>query len=109
MPLKSATFKKAKRGDASHRQRYYRGPAAGKRGSWQKGKASRSCGPLFQAEFDVLLYDLTSTYVEGAAEENPMMRRGYSRDHRPDREQLVLALIVNQDGFPFKLRPRRGK
>jgi transposase len=58
-------------------------------------------GELFQAEFDVLLYDLTSTYVEGAAEENPMVRRGYSRDHRPDCEQLVLALIVNQDGFPF--------
>jgi transposase len=56
---------------------------------------------LFEAEFDVLLYDLTSTYVEGAAEENPMMRRGYSRDHRPDCEQLVLALIVNPDGFPF--------
>jgi len=58
-------------------------------------------GELFQAEFDVLLYDLTSTYVEGTAEENPMMRRGYSRDHHPDCEQLVLALIVNQDGFPF--------
>src|SRR5208283_5389235 len=58
-------------------------------------------GELFQVEFDVLLYDLTSTYVEGAAEENPMMRRGYSRDHRPDCEQLVLAMIVNQDGFPF--------
>jgi len=58
-------------------------------------------GELYQAEFDVLLYDLTSTYVEGAAEVNPMMRRGYSRDHRPDCEQLVLALIVNQDGFPF--------
>jgi transposase len=58
-------------------------------------------GELFQAEFDVLLYDLTSTYVEGAAEENPMMRRGYSRDHRPDCEQLVLALMVNPDGFPF--------
>ena len=58
-------------------------------------------GELFQAEFDVLLYDLTSTYVEGAAEENPMIRRGYSRDHRPDCEQLVLALIVNSDGFPF--------
>jgi transposase len=58
-------------------------------------------GELFQAEFDVLLYDLTSTYVEGAAKENPLMRRGYSRDHRPDCEQLVLALIVNPDGFPF--------
>jgi len=58
-------------------------------------------GELFQAEFDVLLYDLTSTYVEGAAEANPLMGRGYSRDHRPDCEQLVLALIVNQEGFPF--------
>jgi transposase len=58
-------------------------------------------GELFGAEFDVLLYDLTSTYVEGAAERNPMMRRGYSRDHRPDCEQMVIALIVNSEGFPF--------
>jgi transposase len=58
-------------------------------------------GELFSAEFDVLLYDLTSTYVEGAAEKNPMMRRGYSRDHRPDCEQMVIALIVNSEGFPF--------
>ncbi len=58
-------------------------------------------GELFDAEFDVLLYDLTSTYVEGAAEKNPMIRRGYSRDHRPDCEQLVIALIVNNEGFPF--------
>jgi transposase len=59
-------------------------------------------GELFAAEFDVLLYDLTSTYVEGAAEKNPMMRRGYSRDHRPDCEQMVIALIVNREGFPFR-------
>src|SRR5436190_1236668 len=58
-------------------------------------------GALFEAEFDVLLYDLTSTYVEGAAEKNPMVRRGYSRDHRPDCEQLVIALIVNNEGHPF--------
>jgi transposase len=58
-------------------------------------------GALFGAEFDVLLYDLTSTYVEGAAEKNPMVRHGYSRDHRPDCEQLVIALIVNNEGFPF--------
>jgi transposase len=58
-------------------------------------------GELFRAEFDVLLYDLTSTYVEGAAEKNPMVRRGYSRDPRPDCEQLVIALIVNNEGFPF--------
>ena len=58
-------------------------------------------GELFGAEFDVLLYDLTSTYVEGAAEKNPMMKRGYSRDHRPDCAQMVIALIVNSEGFPF--------
>src|SRR2546427_2530888 len=59
-------------------------------------------GELFQAEFDVLLYDLTSTYVEGTAEENSMMRRGYSRGHPPDCGQLVLALIVNSGGFSFR-------
>lgn len=58
-------------------------------------------GELFEAQFDVLLYDLTSSYVEGAAERNPMMRRGYSRDHRPDCKQLIIALIVNVEGFPF--------
>ena len=58
-------------------------------------------GELFGAEFDVLLYDLTSSYVEGAAENNPIMSRGYSRDHRPDCEQMVIALMVNREGFPF--------
>lgn len=58
-------------------------------------------GELFAAEFDVLLYDLTSSYAEGAAEKNPMMQRGYSRDHRPDCKQLVIALIVNAEGFPL--------
>ncbi|HEY1965456.1 MAG TPA: IS1634 family transposase [Acidobacteriaceae bacterium] len=58
-------------------------------------------GELFEAEFDVLLYDLTSSYVEGAAEKNPMMQRGYSRDHRPDCKQLVIALVVNAEGFPL--------
>jgi transposase len=58
-------------------------------------------GELFAAEFDVLLYDLTSTYVEGAAPKNPMLHRGYSRDHRGDCLQVVLAVIVNVDGFPL--------
>jgi transposase len=58
-------------------------------------------GELFAAEFDVLLYDLTSSYVEGAAAKNPMMKRGYSRDHRPDCQQVVIALIVNGEGFPL--------
>src|SRR5262245_14347761 len=58
-------------------------------------------GELFATTFDVLLYDLTSSYVEGQAEKNPMMRRGYSRDHRPDCKQVVIALIVNEEGFPL--------
>jgi len=58
-------------------------------------------GALFAAEFDVLLYDLTSSYVEGAAPKDPMMRRGYSRDHRPDCKQVVIALIVNVEGLPL--------
>jgi transposase len=58
-------------------------------------------GQLFGAEFDVLLYDLTSSYVEGQAEKNPMVQYGYSRDHRSDCKQVVLALIVNAEGFPL--------
>jgi transposase len=58
-------------------------------------------GELFGAEFDVLLYDLTSSYVEGAAAKDPMLQRGYSRDHRPDCKQVVIALIVNEEGFPL--------
>jgi len=58
-------------------------------------------GELFGAEFDVLLYDLTSSYVEGQAEKNPLMQYGYSRDHRSDTKQVVIALIVNPEGFPL--------
>jgi transposase len=58
-------------------------------------------GELFQADFDVLLYDLTSTYFEGLMEEIPKAKRGYSRDHRPDCKQLVIALIVTPEGFPL--------
>jgi transposase len=56
---------------------------------------------LFQADFEVLLYDLTSTYFEGEMEQNPKARRGYSRDGRPDCLQLVIALVVTTDGFPL--------
>jgi transposase len=65
-------------------------------------------GELFGAQFDVLLYDLTSTYVEGGAEKNPMMQRGYSRDHRPDCQQVVIALIVNVEGFPLSYETFNG-
>jgi transposase len=56
---------------------------------------------LFDVQFDVLLYDLTSTYVEGAAEMNPKAKRGYSRDGRPDCKQVVVALVVTPEGFPL--------
>jgi hypothetical protein len=56
---------------------------------------------LFGASFDIVLYDLTSTYFEGAAETIPKARRGYSRDHRPDCQQLVIALVVTAEGFPL--------
>jgi transposase len=56
---------------------------------------------LFQAEFEVLLYDLTSTYFEGDMEENPKAKRGYSRDSRPDCLQVVIALVITPDGFPL--------
>jgi transposase len=58
-------------------------------------------GNLFQLDYDLLLYDLTSTYFEGLAEENELAQRGYSRDHRSDCKQIVLALIVTRDGFPL--------
>jgi hypothetical protein len=58
-------------------------------------------GTLFNLEYDVLLYDLTSSYFEGLAEENKLARRGYSRDHRADCKQIVLALVVTREGFPL--------
>src|SRR5664279_2791576 len=64
---------------------------------WLRGKWA----DLFHADFEVLLYDLTSTYFEGAMEENPKAKRGYSRDGRPDCLQVVIALVVTTDGFPL--------
>jgi transposase len=65
-------------------------------------------GELFAAEFEVLLYDLTSSYVEGQAKRDPMLQRGYSRDHRPDCKQVVIALIVNAEGFPISYETFNG-
>lgn len=58
---------------------------------------------LFQAKFEVLLYDLTSTYFESDPPEEPgaLRRYGYSRDKRPDCVQVVIALIVTPEGFPL--------
>lgn len=63
---------------------------------------------LFQADFEVLLYDLTSTYFEGEMEENPKARRGYSRDGRPDCLQVVIALVITADGFPLAYEVMNG-
>ena len=63
---------------------------------------------LFQADFEVLLYDLTSTYFEGEMERNPKARRGYSRDQRSDCLQLVIALVVTPDGFPLAYEVLNG-
>ncbi len=56
---------------------------------------------LFDLDYDLLLYDLTSTYFEGLAEDNELAARGYSRDHRGDCKQIVLALVVSRQGFPL--------
>ena len=58
-------------------------------------------GELFQIEYDLLLYDVTSTYFEGEAEKNPQAQRGYSRDHRPDCKQVNIALVVSRQGLPL--------
>ena len=58
-------------------------------------------GSLFQARFDVLLYDLTSTYFESDPPFDDQHRFGYSRDRRSDCVQVVIALIVTPDGFPL--------
>ena len=56
---------------------------------------------LFDARFDVLLYDLTSTYFESDPPFDDKRRFGYSRDKRPDCVQVVIALIVTPEGFPL--------
>jgi transposase len=63
---------------------------------------------LFQADFEVLLYDLTSTYFEGEMEQNEKAKRGYSRDKRPDCLQVVIALVVTTDGFPLAYEVMNG-
>ena len=56
---------------------------------------------LFGLDQTVFLYDVTATFLEGLALANPKAKRGYSRDHRPDRKQVLIGLAVNRDGFPL--------
>ena len=58
-------------------------------------------GELFAIDYDLLLYDVTSTYFEGGAVRNAMARRGHSRDHRPDCLQVCIALVVTREGMPL--------
>ena len=58
-------------------------------------------GELFEMEYDLLLYDVTSTYFEGECACNGQARRGYSRDHRPDCKQVCIALVVSREGMPL--------
>ncbi len=58
-------------------------------------------GELFDLSYDLLLYDVTSTYFEGLAAANPLAKRGHSRDHRPDCKQVCIALVVTREGMPL--------
>ena len=58
-------------------------------------------GELFALDYELLLYDVTSTYFEGTAARNPLAQRGHSRDHRPDCKQVCLALVVTREGMPL--------
>ena len=70
----------------------------------------RRWGELFGAKFDVLLYDLTSTYFETDVERGPedLRQFGYSRDKRGDCRQVVIALIVTPEGFPLSYEVLSG-
>ena len=57
-------------------------------------------GELFELKYDLLLYDVTSTYFEGQAKANPQAQRGYSRDGKPQCKQVCIALVVTRDGMP---------
>jgi len=63
---------------------------------------------LFAATFDVLLYDLTSTYFEGLCEQNPKAAFGHSRDQRSDCRQVVIALVVTAEGLPLAYEVMKG-
>ena len=58
-------------------------------------------GELFDLTYDLLLYDVTSTYFEGECRRNPMAQHGYSRDGRPDCLQVCIGLVVTDDGMPL--------
>jgi len=58
-------------------------------------------GELFDLSYDLLLYDVTSTFIEGLGLSNDQMQRGYSRDQRPDCKQVCIDLVVSRCGMPL--------
>jgi len=58
-------------------------------------------GELFDLSYDLLLYDMTSTFFEGQAERNSQAQQGYSRDNRGDCKQVTIALVVSREGLPL--------
>jgi transposase len=88
--------------DAVYDNRLYRGldkllPKKDELETYLKNKL----GDLFDLEFDLLLYDVTSTYFEGQCNGNPLARHGHSRDHRSDCKQVCIGLVVTKDGLPL--------
>ena len=88
--------------DAVYDNRLYRGldkllPKKDELETYLKNKL----GNLFDLEFDLLLYDVTSTYFEGQCNGNPLARHGHSRDHRSDCKQVCIGLVVTKDGLPI--------
>jgi transposase len=66
-----------------------------------EGHLKEKAGSLFKLDYDLFLYDVTSTYFEGEARINPLAQRGYSRDHRGDCKQICIGLVVSREGFPL--------
>ena len=84
-----------------HSQRLYRGldhllPHKEELEKHLKGRL----GSLFDLKYDLMLYDVTSTYFEGEALANPKAQRGHSRDHRRDCKQVCIGLVVTREGYP---------
>ena len=66
-----------------------------------EGHLKARMGELFDIEYDLLLYDVTSTFFEGSCSRNPQAKRGYSRDQRSDCKQITIALVVTREGLPL--------
>lgn len=65
------------------------------------GHLKKRYGELFHFDYEIFLYDMTSTYFEGLCPQNSQAKRGYSRDQRFDCKQVTLALVVTKEGFPL--------